>query len=150
RWTPPETKLPTSYISATRVLFEQGLADPRGCRYHEIEIVGGSVWGGKTIHSVHGWVLPKVEGETNEFAVCWNGLVYPLVSTGADANLDTDMAKLMEGGPDPYHRAFTDTESASHARWLQIKACLLLRLGKGALAMQLLAAPNRRDPSAKG
>jgi hypothetical protein len=30
-WTPPRTKLPRFLASATSVLFEQGMADPRGC-----------------------------------------------------------------------------------------------------------------------
>src|SRR5437879_796540 len=45
-WTPPETTLPKFLVRASATLFEQGLADPRGCDYRAIEIGVGSVWGG--------------------------------------------------------------------------------------------------------
>ena len=37
-WTPPATKLPRSLVEATALLFESGVADPRGCDYREIEV----------------------------------------------------------------------------------------------------------------
>ena len=30
-WSSPDADLPANYVSATQLLFEQGLADPRGC-----------------------------------------------------------------------------------------------------------------------
>ena len=41
-WTPPRTKLPRFLVTATTALFEQGVADPRGCEYREVEIVDGA------------------------------------------------------------------------------------------------------------
>ena len=38
-WTPPATKLPRSFVDETAVLFV-GVADPRGCEYREVEVVG--------------------------------------------------------------------------------------------------------------
>ncbi len=40
-WTPPRTKLPRFLVTATAALFEQGVADPRGCEYREVEVVDG-------------------------------------------------------------------------------------------------------------
>ena len=49
---------------ASATLFEQGLADPRGCDYRAIEIAIGSVWSGdEGVATTHGWVLPARPGE---------------------------------------------------------------------------------------
>src|SRR5215471_8755747 len=40
-WLPPTSELPTNFLTATALLFEQGLADPRGCSYQEIEVGTG-------------------------------------------------------------------------------------------------------------
>src|SRR5580658_1376491 len=37
-WTPPDTKLPPIVVDAIKELFDQGMADPRGCEYREVEI----------------------------------------------------------------------------------------------------------------
>ncbi len=58
-WTPPAAKLPETVVSATRLLFEQGLADPRDCKYRTIKVAVGSCWSGDAgVVTVHGWVLP--------------------------------------------------------------------------------------------
>src|ERR1035437_4707231 len=70
-WSAPPSSLPTNYVSATAVLFEAGMADPRGCDYREIEVVTGEVWRGDGgLAKTRGWVLPG--GGTQQFAVCWN------------------------------------------------------------------------------
>src|SRR5262245_33991890 len=53
-WTPPAEPFPEKLLTATVKLFEQGLADPRGCEYREIEVVAGSVWGGAAVIKTHG------------------------------------------------------------------------------------------------
>src|SRR5690242_2858795 len=71
-WTPPPgLDLPDSVVKASALLFEAGVADPRGGDYREIEIAayGASV-------KTHGWVF---EGT---YAVCWNGLIYRVRSLG--------------------------------------------------------------------
>jgi hypothetical protein len=42
---PAAGALPPKLVEMVPTLFEQGLADPRGCAYREIEIETGSVWG---------------------------------------------------------------------------------------------------------
>ena len=37
-WTVPATTLPRFLVTATGILFEQGVADPRGCEYRQVEI----------------------------------------------------------------------------------------------------------------
>jgi hypothetical protein len=71
-WKAPATKLSPQFVSATAKLFEQGLADPRGCPYREITVVVGSFeppWSG-TVVKTHGWVIPDVGKQTLHFAVC--------------------------------------------------------------------------------
>ena len=89
-WTPPPTKLPRFLVSATAALFEQGMADPRGCEYREVEIGDG------TIVKTRGFVLPERAGEAGRFVVSWDGVVYPAFSVGALADLDKDVRTLAE------------------------------------------------------
>jgi hypothetical protein len=44
---------------------------------------------------VHGWILPAKSGQTRQFAVGWNGLVYPVISVGAKADLKKDVEALL-------------------------------------------------------
>lgn len=90
-WAPPRTSLPQFLVSAPTALFEQGLADPRGCEYRTIQIAVGGVWGGQA-HDVatNGWVLPAAEGGKSRHAIAWSGLVYPLIGVGGPADLDAD------------------------------------------------------------
>jgi len=163
-WAAPQTTLPEAFVEATRRLFEQGLADPRGCEYREIEIGVGLVdltaepfWLGPLQPSqrapscmkTHGWVLPAPEGAAQRFAVCWNGLVYPAWHVGEPADLKEDVQALVKPG-EGYTKSWASygsrearydyyigaTERDSLAPWnlYPIKVCLLLRLGEGALA----------------
>src|SRR5262245_37547524 len=68
-WKPPASKVPDEFVKAAALLFEQGLADPRGCEYRAVELTSGK--------RTHGWVLPAKDGDKQRFAVCWNGLVCP-------------------------------------------------------------------------
>jgi hypothetical protein len=148
-WNPPETSLPRFLNTATATLFEQGLADPRGCEYRAITLQVGSVWsgdGGKVKTS--GWVLPGDDGKPRH-AIAWNGLVYPVIDVGEPADLDKDLHDFTQadadvnGGPNgrPAIRAGfggfgTNNEGTSVAVATRqpIKICLLLRLGRADLA----------------
>jgi hypothetical protein len=91
-WQSPATTLPKFLVSASSTLFEQGLADPRGCDYHAIEVGIGDVWSGDGgVMKTHGWVLPAPDGANTRFAVSWSGLVYPTVSIGEPADPATDV-----------------------------------------------------------
>jgi hypothetical protein len=48
-WTPPSAKLAPVVTSAITELFNDGLADPRGCEYREIEIPESKNWTIKTL-----------------------------------------------------------------------------------------------------
>jgi hypothetical protein len=153
-WTPPQpgAQLPLNLISATTRLFEQGLADPRGAEYREIEIAIGSEWRPGFTVKTHGWVLPGASS-TGRFAVCWNGLVYPLVSVGSDVAIAGDVeaaiksdgelrANWAKNNPVPFYRfrnALPESYSMAADTLLPLKASLLLRLGKRDLAERVWA-----------
>jgi hypothetical protein len=138
-WTIPKNDLPTNHVSATELLFQQGMADPRGCDYREMEIGTGEVWQGDGgVVKVHGWVLPGRSAE--KFAVCWNGMVYPVVSTGTNADLEVDVAMLVTNRMTSWRSALPEALTASE-KWSDgIKGCFLLRLGRADLAERLWLA----------
>jgi hypothetical protein len=141
-WTPPRTTLPQAYISATRALFEMGLADPRGCQYRAIEVKTGN----QEVLPTHGWILPDTPPHGQRFAVCWNGLVYPVLSVGGDADLEKDIrpaAQPQEDGPAHAGSSFTFEElGVAPDSDMPLKICLLLRLGKAELAHTIVKRMN--------
>ena len=155
-WTPAANTLPPAVVSAARTLFAQGLADPRGCAYRVIGIGTGSCWQGDGgVVTVHGWVLPPAPGSTARFAVGWNGLVYPVVSVGAPADVHADILALIKADDTaraaytqkhpnfPYthlEQATSEAQSLSETTLMPLKACLLLRLGEGELAQRYWTA----------
>lgn len=154
-WETPATTLPEKLVTATAKLFGQGLADPRGCEYREVEIMVGSVWGGVGRLKTHAWVLPSSSSPSPYdpgYAVGWNGLVYPILSSGERANLRQDVLALVEAdekmrakwateSPNvPFYRfrhASAESYSLSHQSMLSLKVPLLLRLGEGELARKV-------------
>lgn len=149
-WTPP-AGLPGPLVSAATTLFDQGLADPRGGDYRQVSVGVGNVWGGDGgVARTHAWVLPADTPGGQQFAVCWNGLVYPVASVGGPADLSADVLALVQADAkirsafvkaNPtgsyfrfMHGAIPEGESVSETSFLPIKACLLLRLGEGDLA----------------
>jgi hypothetical protein len=152
-WVEPRIHLPVNLISASARLFDQGLADPRGMEYREIEIDLGRLWNRRFIIKTHGWILPGTMA-SQRFAVCWNGLVYPIVSIGNEADLHLDVetaikadeearAKQASDSSIPSFRlqgALPESYSLSATNLLPIRVCLLLRLGKTDVAERVWAA----------
>jgi len=142
-WSPPTANLPTNYVTATVLLFEQGLADPRGCDYREIEIGTGNAWSGDGgVVKTHGWVLPG-RGE-QRFVIGWNGLVYPAVSVGTNANQETDVLALATNGFTSWQSALPEGANVFPNTLQGVKGCLLLRLGKADLATAYWLALEHR------
>ena len=146
RWKIPETGLPTNYVSATAQLFAQGLADPRDGEYRVVAVGTGEVWGGDGgVVETHGWVLPG--RPANCFAIGWNGLVYPVVSVGTNADLDADVAGMVTNGLVTWRSVIPESLTVSPQSLLGIKGCLLLRLGRADLAARYWQAQLRRSQS---
>jgi hypothetical protein len=147
-WPASGANLPTNYITATELLFKHGLADPRGCDYREIEIGTGNVWGGDGgVVKTHGWVLPG-RGE-QRFAIGWNGLVYPAVSVGTNADLDADVLALATNGFTSWQSALPEGANVFPNALQGVKGCLLLRLGKTDLATAYWLALEHRGIDAR-
>lgn len=77
-------------------LFKQGIADPRGGIYRTIRVRSAKLGDTKDeIVETHGWVLPPDKnGKT--YAVCHDGLLYPVLVAGEQVNFDADIAYLLK------------------------------------------------------
>jgi hypothetical protein len=137
-WKPPATKVPDDFVKAAALLFEQGLADPRGCEYRAVELATGE--------RTHAWVLPAKDRDKQRFAVCWNGLVCPVVSVGDKADLKKDIRASVKKDDEGPVRLARDGELFPRYRG-DLSTALLLRLGEGDLASELWAA-NHPPPAA--
>ncbi len=131
-WKAPTTKLPVEIVAATRQLFVLGLADPRGCEYREITITTGDVWGHVRDIRTHGWLVPQ-----SNFAIAWNGLIYPLKSQGERVNLRDDLFNI---APFEIRQALPEPDAVSCPPRSLIGVCLLLRLGESSAAENLWRA----------
>jgi len=107
-WTPPGTKLPRFLVTATAALYDAGMADPRGCEYREVEI------GDWTLVKTRGFVMPERPGDSGRFVVGWNGIVYPAVSVGSEADIEAD-ARAMAGAA----RKGRDEAAVPARRWYE-------------------------------
>ncbi len=156
-WTPPVTKLPKFLVTATGLLFEQGVPDPRGCEYRQAEIANGS------IVKARGFLLPERADIPGRFVICWDGLVYPALKVGDAGDLDRDMHDLAV----QFRQSREAAKSSQYPRGMvwgfaregqayygaagvndhsPIKLCLLLRLGRADLAETLFAAATTWTP----
>ncbi|MEO0413830.1 MAG: hypothetical protein AAF226_02630, partial [Verrucomicrobiota bacterium] len=129
-------------VSVAEVLFEAGLADPRGCEYRDVSLGVGSCWGGERyLIKTAAWVIPSETGETERFAISWNGLVYPVEQVGELADLEGHISHLIKKKEQSNQEddrgqwiAFGMTgdnegESCHHVTLYPLKACMMLRLG---------------------
>jgi hypothetical protein len=139
-WTPPPTKLPPVVVSAITELFNDGLADPRGCEYREIAIGWNephlvTIGHERDLMKVHGWVLPETGKQ--RYAIGWNGVIYPVASVGAPVDLRKEFSAT---SPDGRFRGngngwpMSDSGSLMVESALPIKTAFLLRLGHADLA----------------
>ena len=153
---PPQQNAPWPHgddalLKAAATLFEQGLADPRGLEYREIEIAVGSPRnGGGYPLKTHGWILPN-DGKDGQFAVAWNGLVYPVMSLGHSANLHNDWEAIInskERNSMVSRRSVSERNAVHYGILEPLKVVLLLRLGETELARRLwkLASQDEKDP----
>lgn len=148
-WIPP-TNLPPHLATAVELLFQSGLADPRGCEYREIEVTAGNVWKpSPVIVKTHGWILPPHSGAQTNFAIGWNGLVYRLVSVGASANAQDDAQKMIDAvaGYGLENQIWAEEEYSLGTNWLTpVKAAMILRFGSPELSANCARLLGTSDP----
>ncbi|MBI4748351.1 MAG: hypothetical protein HY774_07660 [Acidobacteria bacterium] len=142
----PQLAFPEILTSATNTLFEQGLGDPRGCEYREVEIKARNVWGEERTIQVHGFVQPvSNENQPSQQVVCWDGLIYSAVSVGKKVDLKHDIEHIgkvnrflsetnWDGIEECSFHKITQAFEISHRTCSTLKVCLLLRLGEVDLA----------------
>jgi hypothetical protein len=95
-WTAPKTSLRPQVISTVELLFQLGVADPRGCDYCEVSVPIGNLRNGDSgIQETHAWAFHTDGANAASFAVCWNGLVYPTESVGKTADLNADVDAII-------------------------------------------------------
>lgn len=163
-WKAKSGSVPQKWAEAAGKLFDLGFADPRGCEYREIEIVAAETWGGGGyVGKTHGWVLPKPEGQRQDYAVMWNGLVYPVVTVGqlADFRADVkaaatynDAAKGRGWDIGPAFAEFSGREedggTLSPTSRYEFRSALLLRLGEAEAARDVPLAAQRASDAVWG
>ncbi len=119
--------------------------------------------------STHGWLIPSSAVAGPRFAICWNGVVYPVVASGGLADLRADVLNAIKAeqeareaqlngnwriGGVPFassDEGSLEVAAVCHQSPTPLWACLLLRLGEVELAEKSWAAcapvePGPRDP----
>jgi hypothetical protein len=132
-WQPPRSNIPDKYVQAITRLFEQGLPDPRGCEYREVDVADHGLWHfARRGRGERGWVLPAREGQPR-FVILTDGLVYPVVRLGEKADFVAEIRSALAGRKEAerFYRSHGDVEVA-----------YLLRLGEGELAFRFWRALN--------
>ncbi len=139
----PNATIPTNILSAVETMFDQGFPDPRGCEYREIEVEVSSVWKGKSaLVKTRGWVLPAKSRETNRFAICWNGLIYPVAKISAPADLHAEITSAVPVS-EWIRNPIGEEHTVLFANSSSTRVLLLLHCGETAAALKHWV-PNRR------
>lgn len=141
-----DASIPTNIVSAAEILFAQGFPDPRGCEYREIEVEVSGVWDGKnSMVKTRGWVLPEKSEDTNRFAICWNGLIYPVAKISAPADVRAEITNVVSAARFGWrdNSAAGESETVLFVNALSARILLLLRCGETAAALTNWS-PNQR------
>jgi hypothetical protein len=141
----PDPAIPTNILCAVETIYAQGFPDPRGCEYHNIEVAVSGVWDGKvSMVKTRGWVLPEKSG-TNQFAICWNGLVYPVAKISAPADLHAETTNVVSNARFGMrgNSAAGELQTVMFSGAQSTRVLLLLRLGETAAALTNWS-PNQR------
>ena len=157
-WVLSSTNLPPGLQSAVNILFSAGMADPRGCEYREIEAVVGNFWTASgTTNRTHGWVLPAANGARTNYAIGWNGLIYPVISIGKPASAEDDARALIRAMSPPAIpnkvifdvgvQTHVDEDYSLNVRWLTpAKAAMIFRFASPELAGECAQLFPNKDP----
>ncbi len=141
---PATPEFPTNHFSAAEALFAAGFANPQGCVYTEISVAVGSLWSGDGgIIDTRGWLIPGTNSP--RFAVCWNGLVYPVVrTTGKPADFRADIEATLGDGYRENGWVLREEDAVSHRSTHPLKGLVLLRLGEERMALDYWESLARR------
>lgn len=141
-----ELAFPSNYLSAAEAVFAAGFANPQGCDYAEVSVVVGSLWSDEgSVVDTHGWLIPGTNSQ--RFAVCWNGLVYPVIKTGKPADFRADIAETLDDSYRDNGWVLREEDAVSHASTHALKGLVLLRLGENQMAYDYWASLIERTKS---
>lgn len=123
-WEPlPVSGMPEYVPELVAILFDAGLADPRGGEYRQIELIPSS--GEDRAVMTHGWYFRQ------GFAVCWDGIVHPVTHAGQLADLWSDVAEARA------RSSWGESTLTAPPDAALVGVALLLRLNEPELARQL-------------
>ncbi|HXC99140.1 MAG TPA: hypothetical protein VN048_07350, partial [Verrucomicrobiae bacterium] len=118
-------------ISAAEALFNEGFPDPRGCEYREVVLTVSSVWNNHPQEvTTRAWVLPAVQGVNVRYAICWNGLIYPVLKVGMPADLHQDVTNLVPPNSRRFNAGLGEILSVLPTNSPSSRVILLLRCGE--------------------
>jgi hypothetical protein len=150
RWVLSSTNPPPGLQSAVNILFQTGMADPRGCDYREIEVVVGNFGTASGItNKTHGWLLPAASGARPNYAIGWNGLIYPVISIGNPANAEDEARAMIQAMAkhDLHNQAWTSEDYSLGTQWLTpVKAVMILRFATPGLTEECIKSFGPGDP----
>lgn len=132
-----DAAVPTEILTAVEALFDQGFPDPRGCEYREIEVTTSTIWGESAMTRTRGWLLPQAGEATNRFAICWNGLIYPVAKFGPPADLRAEIASAGPARRRSFSLGAGETRTVIYSNALSTRLPLLLRCGETEAALRL-------------
>ncbi len=143
RWSAPAT-LPADLGAAVTTLFDQGVADPRGLPYRDVELTVASEYGGDQKVTTHAWVF-----HSDTLAISWDGLVYPVARVGTERRVRDDVAMIVKLAQHD-KRPPTEAGSVDVTKSNAIAVALLARLGDAdsALAVWHALQLEPDDPDA--
>jgi hypothetical protein len=129
-WTAPRP-VSSNLLAAAEALFQQGFPDPRGCEYREVSLTVSGVWTPQAqAVSTHGWVLPAGSDPAQRYAICWNGLIYPVTEVGAPADLHADTMALVPPNARRFNQGLGEIRSVFPTNSPSSRVLLLLRCGE--------------------
>ena len=102
------------------------------------------MWGREPLLAkTHGWVLPASKADTNQFAICWNGLIYPVIELGEGASLQTNATNPISSNTRQFNLALGEIRSVFGSNAPpSARTLLLLRCGETAPALKLFQSPD--------
>jgi hypothetical protein len=152
------TNLPPHLESVINLLFQNGMADPRGCDYREVEVVVANFWSASgTTNKTRGWILPPLNDTRARYAVGWNGLIYQVISIGNPANAEEDARALVHSMHRPAIsqeiildagvQTYVDEDYALNAVWLTpTKAAMIMRFASSEVTEACARLFASKDP----
>lgn len=90
-------------------------------------------------------MLPERKNRTNQFAICWNGLIYPVTQVFGAADLREEITNAAPHGGFRFNDAAGEVQTVFFSNALSTRVLLLLRCGQSDTAVKLWTPNPRRQ-----